>query len=122
VREKLRTFHEEIAANREAPAAYTVRQAIEDSLQDGLDSRSEATITKYRYVLAPVTKKIGRAALRELTANDVRRALTSLAKEQSTAGVAIAHNALTRAIRRAESRMGTFADGVRPLVPRPSRA
>jgi hypothetical protein len=104
VREKLRTLHEDISSNVQAPAAYTVRQAIEDWLEDGLDGRSEATITKYRYVLMPVTKKIGRAVLRELTANDVRRALTSLSKEQSSATVAIAHNALTRAIRHAESR------------------
>jgi len=42
--------------------------------------------------------------LRNLTAHDVRRALTVLAREQSSATVAIAHNALTRAIRHAESR------------------
>jgi len=42
--------------------------------------------------------------LHDLTAHDVRQALTALAKKQSSATVAIAHNALTRAIRHAESR------------------
>lgn len=128
VREKLRALHEDISSNVKAPAAYTVRQAIEDWLEDGLDGRSEATISKYRYVLKPVTEKIGRAVLRELTANDVRRALTSLAKEQSSATVAIAHNALTRAIRHAESRdkvrrnVSALIDTPRGQLGRPSKA
>jgi hypothetical protein len=70
-------LHDDISSNVKAAAAYTVRQAIEDWLEDGLDSRSEATISKYRYVLRPVIEKIGRAVLRELTANDVRRALNN---------------------------------------------
>ena len=42
--------------------------------------------------------------MRELTAHDVRGALTALGKDRSTATVAIAHNALTRAFRHAEAR------------------
>jgi integrase len=103
VRRKLRDLHDDIAVNVQAPAYYTVQQAIEDWLQDGLDGRSEATIAKYRNVLKPVSQKIGQAFLRELTPKDVRRALAALAKEHSSATVAIAHNALTRAIRHAES-------------------
>jgi integrase len=128
VREKLRGLREDISANVQAPAGYTVRQAIEDWLQDGLDGRSEATVTKYRYVLKPVTEKIGRAVLRELTANDVRRALAGLAKEQSSSTVAIAHNALTRAIRHAESRdkvrrnVSVLVDTPKGQTGRPSKA
>jgi len=55
-------------------------------------------------VLKPVAQQIGRAVLRDLRAHDVQRALTVLAREHSSATVAIAHNALTRAIRHAESR------------------
>jgi site-specific recombinase XerD len=81
-----------------------VRQAIDDWLNDGLDGRSAATVTKYRHVLKPVLEHVGHGALRELTAHDVRHALTALGKNRSSATVAIAHNALTRAIRHAEAR------------------
>jgi len=104
VRDKLKILREDISASVQAPAAYTVRQAVEDWLESGLDGRSASTVTKYRYVLKPVVERIGRAVLHDLTAHDVRQALTALAKEQSTATVAMTHNALTRAIRHAESR------------------
>jgi integrase len=104
VRDKLRELREDIASNVQAPATYSVRQAIEDWLHDGLDGRSAATITKYRHVLKPVVELTGHAALRDLTAHDVRHALTVLGKDRSSATVAIAHNALTRAIRHAEAR------------------
>jgi integrase len=95
VRDKLRELKEDISSSVRAPAGHTVRQAVEDWLESGLDGRSEATISKYRFVLKPVVQQIGRAVL---------RALTVLAREQSSATMAIAHNALTRAIRHAESR------------------
>jgi integrase len=104
VRDKLRELKEDISSSVRAPAGYTVRQAVEDWLESGLDGRSEATVSKYRFVLKPVVQQIGRAVLRDLMAHDVRRALTVLAREQSSATMAIAHNALTRAIRHAESR------------------
>jgi integrase len=104
VRDKLRDLREDITRSVRAPAGYTVRHAVDDWLDSGLDGRSESTVAKYRYVLKPVTQRIGRAVLRELTAHDVQKALTILAREQSSATVAIAHNALTRAIRHAESR------------------
>jgi hypothetical protein len=53
-RDKLRVLHEEIAANVQAPAAYTVAHAVDDWLADGLDGRSEETVAKYRHVLKPV--------------------------------------------------------------------
>lgn len=104
VRDRLRALRAEIASNVQSPAAYSVRQAIDDWLAAGLDGRSQKTIEKYRYVLKPVAERIGRAVLRDLTAHDVRQVLSVLAAEQSSATVAIAHNALTRAIRHAESR------------------
>jgi hypothetical protein len=97
----VRALHEEIAANVRASAAHTVAHAVDDWLADGFDGRSEQTVAKYRYVLKPVMQKIGRAVLRDLTAHDVRQALTALARQQSSSTVAIAHNALTRAIRHA---------------------
>jgi integrase len=76
VRDKLRELREDISSSVRAPAGYTVRQAVEDWLESGLDGRSEATVSKYRFVPKPVVQQIGRAVLRDLTAHDVRRALT----------------------------------------------
>jgi site-specific recombinase XerD len=128
VREKLRALREEIASNVKSPAAYTVRQAVDDWLAAGLDGRSAKTIEKYRYVLKPVVEQIGRAVLRDLTAHDVRQVLAGLAKEQSSSTVTIAHNALTRAIRHAESRdlvrrnVAALIDTPKGQVGRPSQA
>jgi integrase len=105
-----------------------VRQALDDWLAAGLDGRSEKTVEKYRYVVKPVAERIGRAVLRDLTAQDVRRVLTDLAQEQSSSTVAIAHNALTRAIRHAESRdlvrrnVAALIDTPKGQVGRPSQA
>jgi integrase len=83
---------------------YTVRRAAEDWLAEGLDGRSAKTIKKNQNVLAPILTAIGARRLRELTADDVRQALTAMAARYSTAAVAMGHNALTRAIRYAEAR------------------
>jgi site-specific recombinase XerD len=128
VRQKLRALHEDIAANVKAPATYTVARAVDDWLTDGLDGRSEKTVEKYRYVLKPVVAKIGRCALRDLTAHDVSLALSSLARRQSSSTVAIAHNALTRAIRYAEARdkvrrnVSSLVDTPKGQTGRPSKA
>src|SRR5262245_566582 len=128
VRDKLRALREEISANVQSPAAYTVRQAIDDWLAAGLDGRSEKTVEKYRYVLKPVAERIGRAVLRDLSAHDVHQVLAGLAEEQSSSTVAIAHNALTRAIRHAESRdlvrrnVAALIDTPKGQVGRPSQA
>jgi|HubBroStandDraft_1064217.scaffolds.fasta_scaffold09290_1 integrase len=103
-RDKLRKLHQEIAAGVQLPFAYTVERAVDDWVSSGLDGRSAATVAKYVHVLKPVLERIGRVTLPELTARDVRQALTVLANDRSSATVAIAHNALTRAIRHAQAR------------------
>jgi hypothetical protein len=80
-----------------------VGQAISDSLREGLDGRSEKTVTLYRQVLQPVVDGIGKVALRELTAQDVRQALAEVAGTRSSRTVGMAHNSLERAIRHAEA-------------------
>ena len=82
---------------------YTVQQAVDDWLAEGLDGRSAGTVTLNRNVLKPVTAIIGDIELRKLTAHDVRQALTQLANNHSSRTVVIAHNALTRALRHAEA-------------------
>jgi hypothetical protein len=109
VRDKLRDLREDIARSVRTPAGYTVRQAVDDWLASGLDGRSESTVAKYRYVLKPVTQLIGRAVLRDLTAHDVQKPLTVVAREQSSATVAIAHSALR--VLSATRSLGTWFGG-----------
>jgi integrase len=82
---------------------YTVRQAAQDWLAHGLEGRSPKTVRKNQNVLAPILKSIGARKLRDLTAADVRRALTEMAGGYSTAAVSMGHLALKRAIRHAEA-------------------
>jgi len=104
VKDKLGKLHSDLEAGVRTPAArYTVGQAVEDWLREGLDGRSEKTVTLYRQVLQPVVDCIGKVALRELTAQDVRQALAEVAGTRSSRTVGMAHNSLERAIRHAEA-------------------
>ena len=87
----------------QSPAAYTVRNAVDDWLAEGLSGRSERTLTLYRDGVKPLTDRIGAKPLRELTAADVRSALAGLSTELSTRSLQIACNCLVRAIRHAEA-------------------
>src|SRR5258706_8690096 len=128
VRDKLRSLREDIAASVKAPAAYTVQRAVDDWLASGLDGGSASTAAKYRLVLKPLVERLGRANLRELTADDVCVTLNALAESRSGATVAITHNALTRAIRHAEARdlvrrnVSALIDTPKGQAGRPSKA
>jgi integrase len=86
------------------------------------------TVKKNENVLAPILTAIGSRRLRELTAGDVRQALTAMAARYSTAAVAMGHNALTRAIRHAEGRdlagrnVATLVDTPKGQAGRPSKS
>ena len=125
VKDKLEELHADLAVGVHAPdGRYTVGKAVEDWLRDGLKGRSEKTVTLNRDVLKPVVGRIGRKALRELTAQDVRRALTEIAATRSTRTVVVAHNALERAIRHAEANdyiRRNVASLVRPPSGQPGR-
>ncbi len=104
VKDKLGKVHSDLEAGIRTPTSrYTVGQAVEDWLREGLDGRSEKTVTLYRQVLQPVVDCIGKVALRELTAQDVRRALAEVASTRSSRTVGMAHNSLERAIRHSEA-------------------
>jgi integrase len=128
VQDRLRALHGDLESGVRASPNYTVRRAAEDWLAEGLDGRSAKTIKKNQNVLAPILTAIGARRLRELTAADVRQALTSMAARYSTAAVAMGHNALTRAIRHAEGRdlvgrnVATLVDTPKGQAGRPSRS
>jgi integrase len=103
-RTRLKALHSQLDSGLRASPNYTVRRAAEDWLAEGLDGRSAKTVKKNENVLAPILAIIGSRRLRELTADDVRQALTVMASRYSSAAVAMGHSALRRAIRHAEAR------------------
>jgi integrase len=104
--DKLRQLHHELDKGivpKTGYANYTVRQAAQDWLANGLDGRSAKTVKKNQNVLEPILKVIGTRKLRQLTAADVRQALATMAARYSSAAVTMGHLALKRAIRHAEA-------------------
>ena len=128
VQERLKALHSDLDSGVKASPNYTVRRAAQDWLAEGLDGRSAKTVKKNENVLAPILTAIGSRRLRELTADDVRQALTAMAARYSTAAVAMGHNALTRAIRHAEGRdlvsrnVATLVDTPKGQAGRPSKS
>jgi integrase len=106
VKNKLKALHADLDTGitpKAGYSAYTVRQAAEDWLKEGLDGRSAKTIKKNENVLEPILKVVGGRKLRQLSAADVRQALSKMAAEYSSAAVTMGHLALKRAIRHAEA-------------------
>ena len=103
VRAKLAELHDELNDGVVSDVGYTVAQAIGDYLADGLPGRAPKTISTQREVLEPLIPVLGNVPLRELTAAEVRSALTKLAATRATRTVSMTHAALVRAIRHAEA-------------------
>jgi integrase len=102
VRDKLKALHREMNAGVRSSRTYSVRDAVEDWLRDGLDGTSDRTRTLYEGLLNPVLEMIGARPLRDLSAGDVRSALGQLVTRYSTRSLQITRNSLERAIRHAE--------------------
>jgi integrase len=131
VLDKLRGMHHELDKGiipKTGYTNYTVRQAAEDWLANGLDGRAAKTIKKNQNVLEPILKVIGTRKLRELTAADVRQALAKMAACYSTAAVTMGHLALKRTIRHAEANdlvnrnVATLVDTPKGQEGRPSKS
>jgi integrase len=104
VKDKLRELHGELEAGVRTARRYTVEKAVADWLDDGLPGRAQKTIDTNRDSLLPVLACIGNIPLRDLTAHDVRTALSRMTATYATRTIQKAHNCLTRAIRDAEAR------------------
>lgn len=115
VLDKLKELAGEIDAGvRKAPAGYTVRQAAADWLADGLPGRSAETVRTYDDVLAPLLAELRARKVRELSADDVARALAVMARTYSTSSVARGHLALKRTLRYAQARSRAVKQRGRP--------
>jgi integrase len=104
VKDKLKALHAELDAGVRTAAGYMVDMAVTDWLAEGLPGRAAKTVEVYRDALRPVLAVIGRISLRDLTVQDVRTALATMAVTHSTPTLQKAHNCLTRALRHAEGR------------------
>jgi integrase len=103
VRDKLKALHQELDAGIRSSAGYTVRDAVEDWLREGLEGRSGRTRALYEGLLDPVLEIIGTRPLRDLSAREVRSALSQLTSRYSTRSLQITSNSLARAIRHAQA-------------------
>jgi len=104
--DKLRELHKDLDKGiipKAGYAHYTVRQAAEDCLANGLHGRPAKTTKKNQNVLEPILKVAGARKLRELSAAEVRQALSKMSTGYSSAAVTMGHLALKRAIRHAEA-------------------
>lgn len=104
VKDKLKKLHADLTAGIAArDGRYTIGQAIEDWLRDGLEGRAAKIVTLNSSALKPFADRIGKKPLRELTAQDVRQVLAAIAATRSTRTVVVAHNAIERTIGHAEA-------------------
>jgi integrase len=103
VRDKLKALHVDLDAGVRTARGYTVETAAADWLAEGLPGRTAKTVEVNRDALKPLLASIGTTLLQDLTAHDVRTALTKMAGTHATRTVQKAHNCLTRAIRHAEA-------------------
>jgi integrase len=128
VKDKLKALHDDLAGTVRSPRDYTVNQAVDDWLSEGMHGRSAETVAKYRNVLNPVLRRLGSRILADLTAADVRTALTHFAVTHSTDTVSIARLGLERAIRHAEANdlagrnVAALVDAPRGHAGRPSKS
>ena len=102
LKQVLRDYEDGLAI---APAAYTVKDAVEDWLRFGLSSRSVKTVEMNEYYCrVHVVPSLGARKLRDLSATDVERWLEAKSKELSTRTLHGLHSALNRSVRRAMAR------------------
>jgi hypothetical protein len=80
VKDKLKVLHDKLEHPVHSSRTSTLQVAVDDWLADGMDGRSPQTIAKYRNVLKPVLAEISHKSLADLTAVDVRAALTRFAE------------------------------------------
>jgi integrase len=84
VRTKLRELRRDLDSGVRSSATYTVGDALDDWLANGLNGRSDRTKELYRDTLKALRERLGEVKLRELTAGDVQETLDALAGRLST--------------------------------------
>jgi integrase len=105
VKDKLTKLVKDLENGVEGSEDYTVGEAIEDWLTNGLKNRDPETIKTNRILAEKhVIPLIGKAKLKRLTADDVDKWLDGLTDKLATRSLRGVHAILKRAIRQAQAR------------------
>lgn len=119
VRQKLRELRKELARGARAPASYTVAQAVNDWLSQGLKGKEATSIGTYRSLADNhVIPYLGKARLRDLEADDVDDWLEERAEVLATQSLRMVRSILRRSIAHAQRR-GRAVRNVADLVDLP---
>jgi integrase len=105
VKDKLREAADDLEAGIKTDDKYTVKDAVNDFLSQGLKGKASGTVENYRSLADNnLIPQIGAARLKELTADDLDKWMDERAKELSTRSLRLIHQILERAIRHAQAR------------------
>ncbi|SED10523.1 Site-specific recombinase XerD [Streptomyces sp. 3213] len=105
VRQKLRELKKELAKGAKAPANYTVAQAVNDWLSQGLKGREVTSVDTYKsladhHIIPP----LGKAKVRDLEADELDEWLEAEAELLATQSLKMVHSVLRRSINHAQRR------------------
>ncbi|MEU1814978.1 site-specific integrase [Streptomyces roseifaciens] len=105
VRQKLRELRKEMEQGARAPANYSVTQAVNDWLAQGLKGREASSIETYR-ILAEnhIIPNLGKAKVRTLEADELDEWLEVKAQVLATQSLKMVHSILRRSISHAQRR------------------
>lgn len=117
VQDRLDDILDELRPGVVAPADYAVEQTVENWIES-LGNLAPKTIKTKRELLAPLLDEIGATVLRDLTTDDVLRALRASAAKRSNRTMSDSRAALVSAITYAQAR-GKVGRNVAALVKAP---
>lgn len=105
VRRKLRDLKKDLDAGVKTSASYTVAQAVNDWLAQGLKGREETSIGTYRILAhTHITPYLGAAKLRDLDADELDEWLEERATVLATQSLRMVHSILRRSISHGQRR------------------
>ncbi|WP_327167964.1 site-specific integrase [Streptomyces subrutilus] len=116
VRRKLRELRKELEQGAKAPAHYTVKQAVETWLAQGLKGRAPKSLETYRYLAEThIYPSLGAAKVRVLEADTLDDWLDEKAEVLATSSLRLLLSVLRRSIAHAQRR-GRATRNVAELV------
>ena len=105
VKDKLRQAADDLEAGIKTDDKYSVKDAVNDFLDQGMKGKASGTVGNYRSLADNnLIPQIGAAKLKELTADDLDKWMDERAEELSTRSLRLIHQILERAIRHAQAR------------------
>jgi integrase len=105
VKDKLREVVDDLEAGVTAAENYTVQEAVNDFLDQGMKGKARETIDNYRSIASHhLIPYIGAAKLKKLTADELDKWIDERAEELSTRTLRLVHQILERTVRHAQAR------------------